>query len=142
MRVKRSGWVLLGVCGGLLMARAAEAEQVKAAEPVAAVKQWLALTDSGKYAESWEAAAAYFRGAVSKEQWAQSMTAVRAPLGALRSRTLLSQHQAASLPGAPDGDYTVLRYDTSFEKKQSAVETVTTVHEPDGTSKVVGYYIK
>jgi hypothetical protein len=47
-----------------------------------------------------------------------------------------------SLPGVPDGKYVVLEFDTSFENKKTAVETVTPMQESDGTFRVSGYFIK
>ena len=47
-----------------------------------------------------------------------------------------------SLPGAPDGEYVVLQFDTSFANKKEAVETVTPMLDKDGKWKVSGYYIK
>jgi hypothetical protein len=35
-----------------------------------------------------------------------------------------------------------MQFDTSFENKKSAVETVTFMREKDGTWKAAGYYIK
>jgi hypothetical protein len=36
----------------------------------------------------------------------------------------------------------ILLFDASFEKKQSAVETVTPMKDADGEWRVSGYYIK
>ena len=108
----------------------------------AAASAWLALTDSGKFSESWDAAAALFRGAVTRADWVKAITATRAPLGALRSRKLKSTTHAHELPGAPDGDYVIIQYQTVFENKASAVETVTPMKEKDGTWRVSGYFIK
>lgn len=47
-----------------------------------------------------------------------------------------------SLPGAPDGEYVVIQFETSFEKKKSSLETVTPMKEKDGAWRVSGYYIK
>ena len=119
--------------------RADEAAE-KAAQ--AAAKQWLALVDQGKYAESWQGAAAYFKHAVPEKQWLQSMKGARQPLGKLISRKLLSAKFATNLPGAPDGQYVVIQYSTSFENKASAIETVTPMQDPDRNWRVPGYFIK
>jgi hypothetical protein len=47
-----------------------------------------------------------------------------------------------SLPGAPDGEYVVIQYRTSFENKNDAIETVTPMKDTDGTWRVSGYYVK
>jgi hypothetical protein len=46
------------------------------------------------------------------------------------------------LPGAPDGEYVVIQYESSFEHKQAAVETVTPMLDKDGTWRVSGYFIR
>ncbi len=116
------------------------------AQPEAAAQksaeQWLALVDAGNYAESWKTAAAYFQTAVSQDQWEHTIVAVRKPLGDLVSRQLKSAQYTGSLPGAPDGEYVVLQFNTSFANKKEAVETVTPMLDPDGQWKVSGYYIK
>jgi hypothetical protein len=117
-----------------------------AAEPaddaVAAGKAWLADVDAGRYEESWERAGATLRQAVTREQWKQAANGSRAPMGEVKSRELASRQEATTLPGAPDGQYVVMQFETAFAHKAAAVETVTTVLEADGKWRVVGYFIK
>ena len=114
----------------------------KETEAAAAAEKWLALVDEGKYPESWDEAAGFFRGAVTRQQWQQSLEGVRKPLGKTLKRELASSQYATQLPGAPDGQYVVLQFDTSFENKKSAVETVTPMMDKDGRWRVSGYFIK
>lgn len=113
-------------------------------EPVAQQSSdaWLALNDSGKYDDAYQEAAQYFKNAVTKDQWQSSMHASRDHLGKVLSRKVKSATYAKTLPGAPDGDYVVIQYDSNFEHKQSAVETVTPMLDKDGKWRVSGYYIK
>jgi Protein of unknown function (DUF4019) len=108
----------------------------------AAAQKWLAEVDNGQYAQSWQDASAYFQTAVSEDKWESALNAVRKPLGDLESRNLQSAQYAAQLPGAPDGQYVVMQFDTSFANKKSAIETVTFMLEKDGQWKSAGYYIK
>jgi exonuclease VII small subunit len=114
--------------------------QEKAA--VSAAQRWLAMVDSGNYGESWQEASELFRNAVTAAQWQQSLQGARKPLGKLISRKVKTASYKTSLPGAPDGKYVVIQFDTSFEKKKSALETVTPMMEQDGKWRVSGYYIK
>jgi hypothetical protein len=118
---------------------AANVEKEKAA--ITAAQQWLALVDAGKYSESWKEAAEYFRNAVPQEQWKQMLQSVRGPLGKKLSRKLKIKEYKTSLPGAPDGEYVVIQYETSYQNKKSAVETVTPMLDKDGKWRVAGYYI-
>ncbi|HSH94429.1 MAG TPA: DUF4019 domain-containing protein [Roseimicrobium sp.] len=108
----------------------------------AAAEEWLALVDAGKYAESWQGAAGVFQATVSQSQWQSALDSVRKPLGSLVSRKLKSAKYTKSLPGAPDGEYVVLQFETSFTNKKQSVETVTPMLDKDGKWKVSGYFIK
>jgi Protein of unknown function (DUF4019) len=105
-------------------------------------QSWLALTDSGKYAESWQAGSDLFKAAITQSKWADALTGVRTPLGKVLSRKLKSATYTKTLPGAPDGEYVVIQYDTSFENKKEAVETITPMLDKDGKWRVSGYFIK
>jgi len=107
-----------------------------------AAQSWLALIDSGKYEKSWDAAAKLFQKSITRQNWAKQVGAVRTPLGKVLSRKLKSATYTKTLPGAPDGDYVVVQYETSFEKKADAVETITPSKESDDKWKVSGYFIK
>ena len=141
--MKTAKLVVLLSCLSLIvcaMPLAADEAAEKAAQ--AAAQKWLSLVDQGKYAESWESAAAYFKNAVSEKQWLQSMKGARQPLGKLVSRELLAARFVTSLPGAPDGRYVVIQYKTSFENKSSATETVTPMLDRDQKWRVSGYFVK
>jgi len=114
----------------------AEAAALKAA------RAWLVLIDSGKYDESWDEAASFFRGAVGKEDWSGQVGAVRGAMGKTVSREVKSKWYRTSLPGAPDGQYVVIQFKTSFEKKNKAIETVTPMLDEGGVWRVSGYYVK
>ena len=109
---------------------------------VAAAEAWLALVDQGKYAESWDETAAFFKGAVAREKWQQQMESFRKPFGAKVSREVKAAKYRTELPGAPDGEYVVVQFAASFEHKRSAVETVTPMLQKDGKWRISGYYIK
>jgi len=117
------------------------AETPEAAAESAALA-WLTLVDAGNYAQSWNDASVLFRQSVTESQWQSAVAAARAPLGALKSRKVQSVTLKNSLPGAPDGEYAVIQFASSFEHKASAIETVTPMKDPDGKWHVSGYYIK
>jgi hypothetical protein len=78
--------------------------QQKAEEAAqSAAEAWLALVDSGKYAQSWREAAQSFKAAVPQDRWERMISATRAPLGAVQARKLISARYTTTLPGAPDG---------------------------------------
>jgi len=130
------GASVLALVPAVVLAGEAEDQAVKAAD------EWLALVDQGEYGESWQEAATLFKSAVTVEQWEQTLNASRRPLGDLRSRELKGAEYMTSLPGAPDGEYVVIQFDTSFTNKKVAVETVTPMKDEDGIWRVSGYYVK
>lgn len=123
-----------------IVAMAQDLDKEKAA--VAAAEKWLRVVDDWNYAQSWKEASEYFRAAVKQEQWQQSLQAVRKSLGKLISRKVKSKAYKTSLPGAPDGEYVVIQFETTFENKKSAIETVTQMVDKDGNWRASGYYIK
>jgi len=107
-----------------------------------AAKDWLKIVDSGNYAQSWEEAASVMKTTVAKEQWQQILAENRAPLGTLVSRKLTSAEYTSDLPGAPSGQYVVLKYESSFANKSSVLETATPTLEKDGKWRVSVYFVK
>jgi hypothetical protein len=126
----------------LLIGLTARADDKNEAAAIDAAKAWLALTDAGKFAASWDEAASLFKAAVTKADWEKQIAAVRGPLGALGERTIAVAKFARSLPGAPDGEYVMIQFKTRFEHKAAAVETITPMKDKDGRWRVSGYYIK
>jgi hypothetical protein len=138
----KSRAVAAGILGLLLNVGILFAEEAAEKPIVAAAQIWLHEIDSGNYAKSWQQASTYFQGAVTERNWMDALNGARRPLGKLLARTLVKTQSATSLPGAPDGNYLVMQFDTSFENKKAAVELVTFVREKDGSWRAAGYYIK
>ncbi len=103
------------------------------AEVVDSARRWLVLVDQGKWDESYKATGAAFRDLNTADVWATVSRKVRVPLGALVSRTFVSQE---NLPAPPSG-YEVVKFRTSFANKADALETVSLIHE-GGMWRVVG----
>lgn len=135
MRIRLLAGALL-----LVLALSACADEPELAAENAA-REWLAYVDEGEYVSSWNSAATMFRNRITTEDWEEAVSSVREPLGKLISRKLRSARYTTSLPGAPDGDYVVLHFDTVFENKAAAIETVTPALD-EGEWRVSGYYIQ
>lgn len=131
--------LFLWVVNGVPQVRANDTDDA-AAEKSAV--EWLSLVDESHFAQSWEQAAPYFKSMVTKSQWETQVKAARQPMGKLISRTVKSKQAAKTLPGAPDGEYVVLQFETKFENKTSAVETITPQKDKDGKWRVCGYFIR
>lgn len=136
----RFAMVLSLAFGSIVIGSAAAADDKTDTARTAAL-QWLAELDRGAYAETWDLAAPLFQAHVTKDQWIRSASAVRTPLGAVQRRELMSAEYTTELPGAPDGEYVVLKFSASFANKQSAQETVTPMLA-DGDWRVSGYFVR
>ena len=108
----------------------------------AAADVWLAPVDDNRYEPAYQSAASIFQKLIAKEQWIKLAGNGRNLLGRSRSRTVQDTKFSTTMPGAPDGQYVVVHYQTSFEKKATATETVTTLLDSDGQWKVCGYFIR
>jgi len=109
---------------------------------VKAAEQWLEIVDEGKYADSWDGTAKFFQGNMTKEAWDAALKGVLPPLSKMESRELVSSRFLKRMPGAPDGEYVMIQFNTSFENKADAVETVTPQKDEKGKWHVCGYFIK
>jgi len=139
MKIRGLAWV---ASVALVLAGTAGAAEKPEDLAQAAAEAWLKLADAGDAGASWDHAAKLFKGAVTREQWTQALAGVRPPLGKVISRTLTSRQYSEKVPGAPDGKYVTIQYATVFERKPSAVETITPMLDPDGVWRVSGYFIR
>jgi hypothetical protein len=105
-------------------------------------RDWLALIDNQGDLASWSAAGSKFKEAITPDRWGESLQQARSPFGALDQRTMLATSFSKTLPGAPDGEYALVQFRTTFAKKTDARETVTLEREADGAWRVIGYFIR
>ena len=125
-----------------LGARAVIADQAAVEQATKSADAWLKLVDDGKYTASYQQAASLFKDQVSAAKWTEKVGAARKPLGPVASRRVKFAQYETTLPGAPDGQYVVIVYDTSFAHKKAATETVTAMLDKDGKWHVAGYFIR
>lgn len=110
---------------------------------LAAARDWLKLIDAGEYRESWRESASIFRTAVTQDKWTQVMRSGREPFGALISRKMKVTTYMTELPGAPQGEYVMIQFETMFvNRKGIIVETVSPMLDTDNKWRVSGYFIK
>jgi len=102
---------------------------------------WLKLIDHGKYDQTWAESTEMIQKLINKKDWHKKIEAVRAPLGKVISRTLMSAKYMTKLPGAADGKYVVIQFKSVFKNKKEAIETITPQKVKSGW-RIAGYYIK
>ena len=113
-------------------------EKEESAQRIA--QAWLIRIDAGEYSRSWEEASRLFKGSVQRNDWVDTLKKHRAPLGKVISRRIEQAFYRNELPGAPRGDYVVIRISTRFEHREMAAETITPVLE-DGEWRVADYSV-
>ncbi len=133
---------LAGVVLTIVAVATVHADQSAEKAAQKAAESWLSLVDSGEYSQSWNEAAQIFKQKILLQQWKSALESVRTPLGKLKLRKFKTAAYTETLPGAPDGRYVVIQYETTFDKKKSAIETVTPMMDTDGQWRVSGYFIK
>jgi len=126
----------------LLLSVPLHADDVKTTAAIMAAENYLIMIDTGQYGQSWDISSSFFKSQVPKETWVRQISTVRPQFGNIVKRTIKSAQYVTQLPGAPDGEYVVIQYDSSYEKKKNGLETVTPMLDKDGTWRVSGYYIK
>ena len=121
---------------------APETQQIALESATRGAEDWMAMIDAGRYAESWKASSEIVKNAVTMEKFESSMKTVREPMGKHESRKLQNASYTTQLPGVPPGEYVMILYDSSFEHKVVAQETVVMTREKDKVWRMAGYHIK
>ena len=109
---------------------------ISESEAVRSAREWLVLGDQGRWQDGWLATATSFRKLNTVERWSEVAEKVRVPMGAVISRTALSQE---SVPAPPAG-VEVVKFRTSFANRADVIETVSLAREGSDW-KVVGIYV-
>lgn len=107
-----------------------------------AAHAWLLLLDRKDWGTAWDTSGAVFRQNVPLGTWMDNVPKLRDPFGAFIERKPAEVVYKKTLAGRPDADYVTAIFVTKFDKKPDAVETVTTMREPDGRWRVMGYQAK
>lgn len=119
----------------------APAVQPGSENAISAAQSWLAVVDAGQFEKSWEEAAPIFKSNVSEDAWKKLLELHRGPLGKLANRELRSKTFYTALPGAPEGNYWVLDYVSTFGDGKKLYERVTPMKVGEKDWKISGYFL-
>lgn len=106
-----------------------------------AALKWLGELDAGHYAATWTEASPLFQQRVPRKKWINAASKVMDSLGKLEARHFKRAIQKRHLPGAPNGNYIVIQFSSTFANRPNAIETVTPMLS-DGKWMVSGYYVR
>ena len=138
----KRGTATLLVGLGLALGACSESNPEAERSAYEATKPWIALMDKGDYEKCWDEAAPWFRDKVgSRDMWIAKAHETRDPLGEMKFRELTTTTYATNPIGAPDGEYTVVVYTSSWDAG-TIYETVSMQRQGDGSWGVVGYHVK
>jgi len=126
---------LLSVVCGLGVVRAENPSEKPAQQ---AADAWISLWDSGKYDETYDQLAEVTKKDISQRQWFEYWSAVRKPLGNVRSRRMIDL-RTQLMPGPSGQESAMLQYKSSFEKNELVIEILGLVHEKDRGWRVANY---
>ena len=119
----------------LLLGASAMAQDAKdTAAARTAAESWLKLVDNGDTGAAWRASSANVRKDTSQFFWGSIINVSRAALGELKSRKLKATSEK-------ENGQLAFEYDSKFKSDSTVTETVTTVHEKDGSWRVSGYTV-
>ena len=114
-------------------------EEIQAAQQ--AGENWLALLDAGRFESAWAQRYGLANKLTTKEAWLKGTRTRRGLLGRVLSRQRHKDKFTHQLRGSvPDGDYELISFKTSFERKKNGFE-VLTIARADTGWQVAGYAI-
>lgn len=116
--------------------------QQKEQKALKAADKFLALVDAGQYAKSYKETSSLFQHHVREKEWVSRISRTRSTFGAVASRKMAKAKYLTNFLGAPEGDYYLLVFQTSFKDKAHAIELVTTQKGAGGEWKVCGYVLR
>lgn len=107
---------------------------VQAAKPV------LSDIDHDHYVQLWQHIAPMMRARTTEQSWADNISTLRAPLGAVTHRRIKGFGFTTHIDNAPDGHYGVIALQTTFQHAGRAEEKLVfmRVH---GHWDLVGYFL-
>ena len=126
-------------CFGSVPGHQSEREAKEFSQKVA--ESFLPLLDAQKYSASWEFLSPLAKETLSKRNWIYGLAKLRQPLGKLKSRKLLETKYINPLPGYPDQEGALVRFESHFNNGKTVIESVGTIRDKDGIWRV-GAYMK
>ena len=108
-------------------------------ETIEASRAWLALLDAGKFGPAWDGASPYLKSVVTRQKWVTGVAAARNPFGKFKQRIPVKFARSHSMPDAPEGDYSLLEFESEFANGKRASEQVIWMLGDNQVWRVSGY---
>ena len=112
-------------------------------DTVSPARTWLERIDAGQYETSYGQLADSVKKTATPEKWTRTLADSRKTLGKVLKRTWNQSRFLTTLPDMPDGEYMLVSFETTFEHREKATETITLAKHPNGTAwQIIGYDIR
>jgi hypothetical protein len=108
---------------------------------IKAATKWLELLDANQLSRAYDQCAELLKKDVTRQKFASGVRDFRKPYGKVKDRQPSKFARAHVMPGAPEGDYALIEFETTFAKKKGD-EQVVWMLEKDGIWRVSGYFIR
>ncbi len=103
-------------------------------------QKWLEMMDVHAWDKVWGGSSEFFRKEMPVDHWGRMVVDHRKPLGKFISRKLQGTEYKNLKEGTLPGEYIVVKFASSYEKK-AVIEVVVTYKEKDGVWRSSGYLV-
>ena len=103
------------------------------------MEAWRDLWDEGKYDQTYKELSNALKTDVNKKTWAKYWTAHRNLLGKIKSRKLIKTDYRNSVLELPGQEGLIFQFQSSFENKDSVIETIALIRNKNGSWQVSHY---
>ena len=131
-----------GTNAPVLKPGAASADPLALAAASNEATRWMAEITAGKYSQAWIDSAAVLQKAITQSDWVDGLTERKERFGRLLMQKQDTAEFTRTLPGAPLGEYFVIRFLSKYENTPALVETVVMAKDALGEWAVVGYDVE
>lgn len=107
-----------------------------------AADAWLVPVDSMDYRTSYQQASPLLQEQTSETQWVQTLRTTFGAMGSFISRAPQGREFRTALPGAPEGEYVIVTYNSRYTQAEDAVETVVMAKSATGEWQTAGYDVR
>ncbi len=110
-------------------------------QAIEAAQSFTSIIDDGNYQAAYWIGSDLLRLAMSEQKWIEQSEQVLTMLGKYEGRSLRSTRSVHSFPGYPDGNYTIVYFETKLTHKAKATE-VLLVRQESGAMRICSYFIR
>ncbi len=100
--------------------------------------EWLAVVDKGDFGNAYDMTTKALQFTMPRNEWVPMMKAMKGSKGEVTERKVIDIRTAKDPKGAPQGDYMIFIYETTFSNGKKATE-ILSLQEYNGVWRVYSY---